>query len=90
MAKLKKEELYVRIVDEPIDAWRLVKAIKITDDTYVIDESYDINVEELEFDKGDIVISRDIIGDKGVFRAAIGKRKYYYITIDGHLRWKRE
>jgi hypothetical protein len=83
-------KIHVRLLDEPIDAWRSVFSKKINEDTYVIlDQEYNKNIEEWEYIPGDIVIVKKISTDQGGdFLAAIGLRKYYVIDQCGNLRWE--
>lgn len=83
------DEIHVRLLDEAIDAWRPVKAYRISDDTAVIShkQPYKRDTEEWEFEPGSIVITARIIRAPEVFTAAVGRRKYYRIDEDHKLRW---
>lgn len=49
--------IYVRLLDEGVDVWRPVDAIKVNGDTYqILEQPYDRETEQWEFGPGDRVV----------------------------------
>lgn len=76
----KTEEIYVYLLDEGIDVWRPVDAIKLDDNIYKIISVRDSNkeTETLEFNLGDTVRTVDRVlsgnfGKKNNTKVAISK-----------------
>lgn len=48
--------VYVELLDEGVDVWRPVRAIRLTEETYrIIEQPYDREIETWRFEPGDEV-----------------------------------
>lgn len=66
------EEIFVRVLDEPVPVWRPVQAVCVHGNAYeIVDQPYDREVETWQFVPGDTVIVENIDTDDGEIPAAI-------------------
>ena len=66
--------IYVRLVNEVIDVWRPVEAVRIDVDVYlIVPQVYDRAIESWEFGPGDVVRCQLIATDDGTIIAATSK-----------------
>jgi hypothetical protein len=64
-------EIFVRLLDENVDVWRLVKAERVTGDRFrIVEQSYDRGTERWEFEPGDEVMCELVGSDDEAFPAA--------------------
>lgn len=65
-------EIFVSLLDEPVDVWRPIQAEHVHDDVYKItDQPYDRKVETWQFEPGDEVICEQIDSNDGQILAAM-------------------
>ena len=49
-------EIFVRLLNESVDVWRPVRAMRVRDDIYrIMNQPYDLSIESWEFEPGDVV-----------------------------------
>lgn len=66
-----KEQIHVRLVEEPIDVWRPVEAEHVHDDVYrIVEQSYDRSIETWEFEPGDLVVAEPTASSDATILAA--------------------
>jgi hypothetical protein len=67
-------KIYVRLLDENVDVWRPVCAMRLRDDIYrILDQPYDFSVESWEFEPGDEVSCNETESISGHRLTAIRK-----------------
>jgi hypothetical protein len=75
-------EIFVRLVDEGVDVWRPVRAVRIHDDIYrIVEQPYDRELETWQFAPGEDVVGEMIEASKGRILAATKRA-----TVDGGHR----
>jgi hypothetical protein len=61
-------EVYVRLLDEGVDAWRPVRAEEIGNGICkLLEQPYERDVETWEFEPNDVVVCESIEADSGPF-----------------------
>jgi hypothetical protein len=69
-------QIFVRLIDEPVDVWRPVQAERQTDNIYrIVDQTYDRDIETWEFGPGEEVVCEIIDSSDGQILAATRLRK---------------
>lgn len=64
--------IYIKLVNEPVDVWRPVRAREIDKNTYeILMQEYDGQIEEWQFKPGEIVICERISLESGEVFAAV-------------------
>ncbi|MBX3431170.1 MAG: hypothetical protein KF779_16405 [Hyphomonadaceae bacterium] len=64
-------QIFVRLLGEGVDVWRPVQAQRLGDDLYlVLDQQYDRDVEQWQFEPGSRVLCEQIQSDSGLILAA--------------------
>jgi hypothetical protein len=64
-------QIFIRLIDEPIDVWRPVLAERKTDGIYrIVDQPYNRDIETWEFSPGDEVVCEMIDSSDGQIIAA--------------------
>lgn len=65
-------EIFVSLVGEGVDVWRPVRATRVRDNIYRIDDQpYDTEIEQWQFAPGDEVICEFISSSEGSILAAV-------------------
>ena len=69
------DQIYIALMDEGIDAWRPVPALRLEVDTYVVlrPDDYDPSFEKWQFPPGTLVICEQKQLSDGIFPVAIRK-----------------
>lgn len=69
---MSEDHIFVRLVDEAVDAWRPIRAERLEDNRYrIVEQRYDRDTEEWQFEPGDRVVCELIDSDEGSFLAAV-------------------
>jgi hypothetical protein len=64
-------QIFIRLIDEPVDVWRPVLAERQTDSIYrIVDQTYNRDIETWEFSPGDEVVCEMIDSSDGQILAA--------------------
>jgi hypothetical protein len=64
-------QIFIRLIDEPVDVWRPVLAERQTDSIYrIVDQTYNRDIETWEFSPGDEVVCEMIDSSGGRILAA--------------------
>ena len=67
-------EIFVRLMDEPVDVWRPVRAEHLYDSCYrIVEQEYDRDIEEWQFEPGDCVLCEMVDASEGSFLAAVDR-----------------
>lgn len=69
------DEIYVALLDEGVNVWRPVPALRVDTDTYVIlkPDDHDPEDERWEFPPGSVVTVKDRKLSDGTVRAAVAR-----------------
>lgn len=69
--------LYVFLLDEDVDVWRPVKAVRLHDNVYQITEQlYDREIEKWEFGPGEQVVAEPRVFEGRTVLTAIRRHEY--------------
>ncbi len=64
--------IYVKLIDEPVPAWRPVKAEQIGGNVYlIVVQPYDRSIEQWEFQPGERVVCETLLLTDGPTLAAV-------------------
>jgi len=67
-------QIHVRLLNENVDVWRPVRAMRVRDDIYrILNQPYDVSIESWEFEPGDEVQCEETETASGQRLAAINK-----------------
>lgn len=65
-------QIFVRLLDEAVDAWRPIRAERVDGDRYrIIEQKYDRDIERWEFGPGDRVVCESVDSGDGPILAAV-------------------
>jgi hypothetical protein len=66
--------IFVRLLDEDVDVWRPVQAVRLHDDVYrIADQTYDRDIETWEFEPNEEVVAEVIDSADGSILAATAR-----------------
>jgi hypothetical protein len=70
----RRDVIFVRLVDEDVDVWRPVQAVRLHDEVYrIADQIYDSDIETWEFEPNDEVVGEMIDSADGSILAATAR-----------------
>jgi hypothetical protein len=71
-------QIYVRLLDESVEVWRPVRAMRLRDGVYrILNQPYDASIESWEFKPGDEVYCEETEAVDGRRLAATRKVGYF-------------